>query len=148
MKRHMQYIGKSVQILLITTVVVLGFFVSTATAARLTSPNYQLDANLDGSFGGTTTSTNYKMTSTGGEAIVGNGASGSYKLTQSYDTVAPSIEVSVVSADVFLGAVTSGASNQVDFDINVLTNATQYNLAIHQNHDLQTSDVSATIPAI
>jgi hypothetical protein len=62
----------------LVTVLLLG--VSDATADRLTSPNYQIDSNLDGSFGGTTGSSSYKMTATGGESIVGNGASGSYML--------------------------------------------------------------------
>lgn len=144
----MYYLGKVSQIGLSTLVVALIFIVSTTAAARLTSPNYQLDTNLDGSFGGKTDSTSYSMTSTGGEAIVGNGASGSYKLTQSFDTSEPYIQVGVGSVNVPLGTVTSGASNQVDVGINILTDASEYSLSIQQDHNLQTADAEATIPAI
>jgi hypothetical protein len=60
----------------------LFFCVSTVAAARITSPNYQVDGNLGGSFGGEANSSSYRMTAVGGEAVVGNGASGSYLLDQ------------------------------------------------------------------
>ena len=63
-------------------VAALFFCASTAMAARITSPSYQVDGNLGGSFGGDTGSSSYKMTTLGGEAIVGNGSSGSYILDQ------------------------------------------------------------------
>ena len=56
--------------------------ISTATAARITSPNYQIDGNLGGTFGGDASSSSYKMTTLGGEAIIGAGSSGSYILDQ------------------------------------------------------------------
>lgn len=144
----MRIAGKVGRIFIGTAGVVLFFGVSTATAARLTSPNYQLNTNLDSSFGGEIGSTNYTMTSTGGEAIVGNGASGSYKLTQSIDSSAPSIQVGIASDDVVLGTVTSGTSNQADVGVNVLTTADGYSLSIQQDHDLRTADAATTIPAI
>lgn len=70
-------------------------YVSSAAAARLTSPSFQLDTNAGGTFGGSLSSTNYKMTAIGGEAAVGNGASGSYRLTQEYDTTVPSMQLSL-----------------------------------------------------
>jgi len=51
-------------------------------AAVLTSPNYKLNTNIGGTFGGNESSTSYKMSTVGGEAVVGNGTSGSYKLRQ------------------------------------------------------------------
>lgn len=63
-------------------VAALFFCVSTVAAARITSPNYQVDGNLGGSFGGGAGSSSYAMTSLGGEAIIGNGSSGSYLLDQ------------------------------------------------------------------
>lgn len=60
----------------------LFFCVSTVAAARITSPSYQIDGNLGGSFGGETNSSSYRMTAIGGEAVVGNGSSGSYLLDQ------------------------------------------------------------------
>ena len=78
----MVQLGKAIRCGLGTLVAVLVFCASTATAARITSPNYQLDGNLGGSFGGDLSSSSYKMTSLGGEAIVGSGASGSYLLDQ------------------------------------------------------------------
>jgi hypothetical protein len=83
--------------LLVGAAVMLSLFcVSSVAAAHLTSPSFQLDTNLGGSFGGATNSTNYKMISIGGEAVVGNGASGSYKIGQGYGAVAaPSMQLSL-----------------------------------------------------
>lgn len=130
-------------------VIVALLCVSTATAARLTSPNYQLDSNLDGSFGGATSSTSYKMTSTGGEPIVGNGASGSYKLTPGdVDDSAPYLLLSIPDDNVVFSSVTSGTSQVEDFNVNVDTNAAEYSLSLNQNHDLQTDDASASIAGV
>lgn len=56
--------------------------VSLVMADTISSPNYSINGNLGGSFGGSPFSTNYKMTSIGGEAIVGSGQSGSYIIDQ------------------------------------------------------------------
>jgi hypothetical protein len=56
--------------------------VSVVMADTISSPNYSINGNLGGSFGGSPFSTNYKMTSIGGEAIVGSGQSGSYIIDQ------------------------------------------------------------------
>lgn len=133
----------------VAVIVTLGLFgISPAIAARVTSPNYQIDVNLDGSFGGATESGNYKMTSTGGESIVGNGASGSYKLTPGeVDSASPYLLLSIPDENVAFGSVTSGTSLVEDFSVNAETNATDYSLSIDQNHDLQTGDASASIPS-
>lgn len=57
-------------------------FASAAQADILTSPNFKINGNIDGNFGGQGVSTNYKMSSIGGEAVAGNGQSGSYILRQ------------------------------------------------------------------
>jgi hypothetical protein len=58
--------------------------VAQATADVFTSPSYNIDASVSGSFGGQTSSTSYKMVSSGGESIIGEGEGGSYKLGQGY----------------------------------------------------------------
>lgn len=144
----MYVLGKVGLIAIATLVSVLIVVASTATAARLTSPNYQLDTNLGGNFGGMTQSSSYTMTTIGGEALVGGGTSSSYKLAQTFDTSAPAIEVSVLPTDIALGMITSGESTQADMGINVHTDATEYSLSVQQNHDLQTTNSVATIPGI
>ncbi|NCU40971.1 LamG domain-containing protein [Candidatus Saccharibacteria bacterium] len=53
-------------------------------ADQYSSTNYQIDASVMNSFGGTSSSTSYQMVSSGGESIIGNGSSGSYILGQGY----------------------------------------------------------------
>lgn len=132
-----------------TLIFVLLFGVSTVAAESLSSPNYKIDSNFGGSFGGSTASTNYKMSAVGGEAIVGNGASGSYKLT-SADFVdnAPSLQVSIPIEDVIFGSITSGTSQTEDFNIDIDTVAPAYSLTVQQNHNLQTGNASASIPSV
>jgi hypothetical protein len=71
--------------------------VSSATADRLTSPNYIINGNLGGSFGGSLSSSNYKMSAIGGETVVGAGAGGSYIIDQQTDTssIVPSMNLAV-----------------------------------------------------
>lgn len=90
---HMRRLG---EILAAAAVVAALCYVSSATAMRLSSPNYRLDGNSAATFGGRLSSTNYKMTTVGAEAVVGNGASGSYKLGQGYATAgASSLQLSL-----------------------------------------------------
>lgn len=71
--------------------------VQQAFADVFTSPSYNIDASVSGSFGGQTSSTNYKMVSSGGESIIGNGAGGSYKMGQGYVAqLDKSLQVSVL----------------------------------------------------
>jgi hypothetical protein len=55
-----------------------------ASADRMTSTNFVLNGNVNGSFGGQSGSTSYGMFSTGGESIIGKGASGSYMLGEGF----------------------------------------------------------------
>lgn len=88
-------------------------YASSAAAARLTSPSFQLDTNLGGSFGGALSSPSYKMSTIGAEAVVGNGASGSYRLTQDATLPAtPSLQLSLQP---------SGLANYFPFDENTGT---------------------------
>jgi hypothetical protein len=145
----MGYVGKIGRSVFVSGVILAGIWgASSATAARLTSPSYQLDSNFNGSFGGATSSTSYKMTSTGGESIVGNGASGSYKITQGSDNIAPFLTVGIPATNVFFGSITSGASQVQDFDVVAESNTPSYNLSIQQDHNLQITDASATIPSV
>lgn len=66
------------------------FMVSSASADRLTSPNYILNSNAGGSFGGQLSSSSYKMTSIGGETVIGSGGSSSYIMDQQQDSSSPS----------------------------------------------------------
>lgn len=58
------------------------FLSSSVAADRISSPNYIINGNLGGSFGGQLSSASYAMSAIGGEAVVGNGASGSYIIDQ------------------------------------------------------------------
>jgi hypothetical protein len=76
----------------------LGLFVASSAAAdRISSPNYIINGNAGGSFGGQLSSTNYKMSAIGGETVVGNGASGSYIIDQQggSDPAVPSMSLAV-----------------------------------------------------
>lgn len=53
-----------------------------ASATQMTSPDYILNGNIGGAFGGNLSSTDYKMTTIGGETVVGKGASTSYIMDQ------------------------------------------------------------------
>lgn len=63
---------------------ILSMWPVASQAAVLSSPNFRLDPNVAGTFGGQTSSPNYKLTDVGGETAVGSGSSGSYKLTSGY----------------------------------------------------------------
>ncbi len=54
------------------------------SAARFTSTSYVIDASVNDSFGGQSSSSSYEVVGTGGESIVGNGAGGSYKIGAGY----------------------------------------------------------------
>ncbi len=54
--------------------------ISTAHADRMSSTNFILNGNANGSLGGSTGSTNYGMFSTSGEPAIGRGTSGSFIL--------------------------------------------------------------------
>lgn len=69
--------------------------VSSATADRLTSPNYIINGNAGGSFGGSLTSSNYTMTAIGGETVVGNGSSGSYIIDQQNNSAITPLSMSL-----------------------------------------------------
>lgn len=128
-------------------VVGLGIFTH-ASAARLESPSYQIDTNIGGNFSGRTSSSSYQMESIGGEAVIGNGAGGSYKLTQQPTaTTSSAIEISLPSGGLAFGALTSGTSQAVDFDLGVQASSA-YSISIEQDHDLQTAGATASIPAV
>jgi len=63
-------------------VATIALLTSSVMADRITSPSYEINGNLGGSFGGDTSSTSYKMTTIGGETVIGNGQSGSYIIDQ------------------------------------------------------------------
>ena len=123
--------------------------VSSVSAARLTSPSYELDTNLGGTFSGATSSSSYKMQTVGGETVVGNGAGGSYKLSQQPpSTDSAVLELTAPEEPVELGQITSGQSKSFDFSLEVNSTASDYSLSIQQDHNLQTADAQAAIPAI
>lgn len=72
------------------------FFASDTSADQISSPDYIINGNLGGNFGGQTTSTDYAMSAIGGEAIVGNGSSGSYIIDQNQGSAStPSMQITI-----------------------------------------------------
>jgi hypothetical protein len=65
-------------------VIIPAFFASTASSARFTSTSYIIDASVNNSFGGQSSSTNYKAVTSAGESIIGDGSGGSYKMGAGY----------------------------------------------------------------
>ena len=68
--------------LIVASIVGAAYVATAVSAAILTSPNYMINGNLGGSFGGSISSTSYRMTSIGGEAVIGQGQSASYIMDQ------------------------------------------------------------------
>ena len=125
----------------------LGVF-TPVLGARLESPSFQIDTNIGGNFSGQTSSSSYQMESIGGEAVIGNGAGGSYKLTQQpATTTSPTIEMSLPVGGLTFGALTSGTSQAVNFNLGVQATSA-YSVSIEQNRDLQTAGATASIPAV
>lgn len=117
------------------------------SADRMISPSYTLDTAVAAPFGGQTGSTNYKMVVGGGESINGSSASSSYKLGQGYVAqLEQSMQLSLTTANIALGTITSGVSKTGAVSAQVLTDAPGYALSIAQDGNL-TSGVN-TIPAI
>ena len=89
------------------------------------------------------------MHTVGGETVVGNGAGGSYKLSQQPpSTDSAVLELTAPEEPVELGQITSGQSKSFDFSLEVNSTASDYSLSIQQDHNLQTADAQAAIPAI
>jgi hypothetical protein len=82
---------------LATVIVAVTFSISSVMADTITSPNYTINGNLGGSFGGQVSSTNYTMSTIGGEAVVGGGQSGSYIIDQQLvnASTAPTMQLAV-----------------------------------------------------
>lgn len=91
----MKHLGIWVGMVVIASIVTVGYLTMAASALILTSPNYMLDGNAGGSFGGQLSSTNYNMTSIGGEAVVGQGQSASYIIDQQPTSAPSTMQLSV-----------------------------------------------------
>lgn len=82
MTRRTRRFGRVAQAALLGGVWLTMSALTTVSGDRMTSPNYILNGNAGGAFGGLTSSTDYKMTSIGGETVVGKGSSTSYIMDQ------------------------------------------------------------------
>lgn len=123
-------------------------FASQARAVRFTSPSYTIDASIGNSFGGLSGSDNYKLVSSGGESIIGEGSGGSYKIGMGFvSQLVTSIQVGVSPTVMTIPTVIAGSPQSQNLNIEIVTDAPSYSLAISQNGNLDNGS-GQTIPKI
>lgn len=128
-------------------IVISGGFLQQVSAARFTSPSYIIDASVANTFGGQGGSGSYRMVASGGESIVGTGAGGSYRIAMGYTAqLITALQVSAPELITF-PALTPGSPQAVSMNVSVQTDASGYQLAISQNHNLKNAQ-NDTIPKI
>ena len=137
-----------VSALIVVAIMVTVNFTGTVDAARYSSPSYVIDASVDGSFGGQTTSTSYQMVAAGGESIVGNGSGGSYRIGMGYSAqLIKAIQINAAPSAVNFATIIAGSPQTATLNVETQTDSAGYTLAIAQNNNL-TDSQSRTIPAI
>lgn len=138
-KRYMGRRYNQLRVSVIIMAILLGglSLVSSAAAQSSASTSYRLDASVNNSFGGATSSTSYGLVNSGGESAIGEGASGSYILGAGYTSqLQQSIQLTA-SSSVTIPNVIPGISQTATTVLSVATDAPSYNILVNQDHGLQ-----------
>ena len=118
-------------------------------ADEFSSTSYKINGVIGNSFGGGSGSTSYALESSGGESIIGTGTGGSYKLGEGYIAqLERSLQLTLDSSSIDFGTITPGSSTLRTNNVNVLTDASSYDILIHKDDDLKSGANTITASGI
>ncbi len=139
--------AKKRRVQVVVAVALCGSVLYAHAHARMSSSNYQINADVISSGGSLGTSTNYTLNDTVGEDVVGTGSSTTYILKDGFwHMVNTYVQFSVDSSVVDFGTLTPGTPVTGQNVLSVTTDAWNgYTLSIHKDHRLRHTNGSDEI---